>query len=116
MKTKDGWLFVYQSVGHQDPGRYKIGAMMLDGNNPTKVLYRTNQPLISPDVHYENDGFKAGVVYPCGAVIKDGQLIIYYGGADTVTCAASADLDQFLTQMKQQREPKLRRVQIPMYN
>src|SRR5260221_7555459 len=89
METKDGWLLIYQSVGHQDSSRYKIGAMMLDRNNPSKVLYRTHSPIIEPNESYENDGFKAGVVYPCGAVIMDNTLNIYYGGADTVVCAAT---------------------------
>jgi predicted GH43/DUF377 family glycosyl hydrolase len=116
MRTKDGWLFIYQAVGYQDPSRYKIGAMMLDGEDPTKVLYRSEKPLIAPDVPYENEGHKAGVVYPCGSVIKDNELFIYYGGADTVTCAAHANLDSFLTEMKQNREPKLQRVRSPLFN
>lgn len=116
MKTKDGWLLIYQSVGHQDPGRYKIGAMLLDKEDPSKVLYRTNNPIISPDEKYENDGFKAGVVYPCGAVIKDNNLFVYYGAADSVVCAAEENLDKFLYEMKHHREPKLRRVISPVLN
>lgn len=116
IKTKDGWLFIYQSVGYQDPGRYKIGAMMLDANDPTKVLYRANNPLVSPDEGYENAGHKAGVVYPCGAVVKDGKLIVYYGGADSVVCAASENLDTFLDTLKHNQEPKLRRVNSPVFN
>lgn len=116
IKTKDGWLLVYQSVGYQDPSRYKIGAMLLDKDDPTKVLYRTNNPIISPEESYENDGFKAGVVYPCGAVVKDNNLFVYYGGADTVVCAAQENLDTFLSQMKHNREPKLRRVNSPILN
>lgn len=116
MKTKDGWLLIYQSVGHQDPSRYKIGAMLLDKDNPSKVLYRTNNPIISPDEEYENAGFKAGVVYPCGAVIKDNNLMVYYGGADTVVCAAQANLDTFLSQMKYNKEPRLKRVTSPVFN
>lgn len=110
METKDGWLLIYQSVGHQDWSRYKIGAMMLDRENPEKVLYRTHTAIIEPNERYENEGFKAGVVYPCGAVIKDGSLNIYYGGADTVVCAAKADLNTFLNEMKRNREPKLTKV------
>ncbi len=116
IKTKDGWLLVYQSVGYQDPSRYKIGAMLLDKDDPTKVLYRTNNPIISPEESYENDGFKAGVVYPCGAVVKDNNLFVYYGGADTVVCAAEENLDTFLSQMKHNREPKLKRVISPVLN
>jgi beta-1,2-mannobiose phosphorylase / 1,2-beta-oligomannan phosphorylase len=116
METKDGWLLVYQSVGYQDPGRYKIGAMMLDKDNPSKVLYRTHVPIISPDEPYENEGFKAGVVYPCGAVIMNNKLNIYYGGADSVVCAASAELDLFLDKMKHHREPKLTKITGSLFN
>lgn len=116
MKTKDGWLLIYQSVGYQDPSRYKIGAMLLDKDDPTKVLYRTNNPIIEPVEHYENGGFKSGVVYPCGAVIKDGKLMVYYGGGDTYLCSAEADLDTFLEQMKHNREPKLKRVSSPIFS
>lgn len=116
IKTEDGWLFVYQSVGHQDPSRYKIGAMLLDLEDPSKVITRTSSPIVSPVETYENDGFKAGVVYPCGAAVVDGQLHVYYGGADTVVCAASTDLKHFLKQMKMHREPKLRRVKTPVFS
>lgn len=116
METKDGWLLIYQSVGYQDSSRYKIGAMMLDINHPEKVLYRTHMPIIEPIESYENDGYKAGVVYPCGAVIMKDKLNIYYGGADTVVCAASADLNTFLSEMKQHREPKLSLIRSPAFN
>jgi predicted GH43/DUF377 family glycosyl hydrolase len=116
IETDDGWLLVYQSVGYQDPGRYKIGAMMLDRDNPSKVLYRTHMPIIEPEEHYENGGFKAGVVYPCGAVTMDGKLNIYYGGSDSYLCAATTDLEHFLYQMKHNKEPKVRKVTGAFYN
>ncbi len=83
IETKDGWLLIYQSVGYQDPSRYKIGAMMLDINNPAKVLYRTHMPIIEPEEDYENNGFKSGVVYPCGGVVMKDKLNIYFGGSDS---------------------------------
>jgi predicted GH43/DUF377 family glycosyl hydrolase len=116
METPEGWLLIYQSVGYQDPGRYKVGAMMLDKNNPAKVLYRTRAPIIEPDEPYENEGFKAGVVYPCGAVIMNNNLNIYYGGADTVVCAASADLERFVYEMKNDGKPKLKKIKSPLFN
>jgi predicted GH43/DUF377 family glycosyl hydrolase len=116
METKDGWLLIYQSVGYQDPMRYKVGAMMLDIDNPAKVLYRTHGPIIEPNESYENEGFKSGVVYPCGAVIVNGKLHIYYGGADTVVCAATADLNTFLDEMKYNQEPKLTKIKSTLLN
>ena len=107
IKTKEGWLLIYQAVGDQDPGRYKIGAMMLDLNDPTKVLYRSNEPILTPQEWYENSGWKYGVVYPCGAVEKDGTLFVYYGGADSVVCVATAKMDEFLEHLKKDGKPKL---------
>lgn len=96
LKTNYGWLVLYHAMDKHDPNRYKLGAMILDEHDPTKVLYRSTVPVLEPDECYENEGFKSGVIYSCGAVIKDGQLIVYYGGADTVVCAASTDLHAFL--------------------
>ncbi len=107
LRTKDGWLLIYQSVGNQDSSRYKIGAMLLDLDDPTKVLYRCNAPILEPTETYENDGFKAGVVYPCGAVIFDKLLFVYYGGADSYVCVAHENLDEFLSKLKTTGKPKL---------
>ena len=81
--------------------------MILDYKNPTKVLYRSSQPILEPDERYENEGFKAGVVYTCGAAIINNRLFVYYGGADTVACAASANLNKFLDQLKSSGSARL---------
>jgi predicted GH43/DUF377 family glycosyl hydrolase len=99
LKTKDGWLLIYQAVGTCDESRYKIGAMLLDLKDPTKVLARTKKPILEPVASYENEGWKSGVVYPCGAVIINDRLFVYYGGADMVVCVASAKLNYFLEEL-----------------
>jgi hypothetical protein len=99
IKTKDGWLLIYQAVCCRDESRYKIGAMLLDLKDPTKVLARSRSPILEPLAPYENEGWKAGVVYPCGAVIINDRLFVYYGGADMFVCVASAKLDRFLEQL-----------------
>ena len=99
IKTKEGWLLIYQAVSSLDESRYKIGAMLLDLKDPTKVLARTRSPILEPIATYENEGFKAGVVYPCGAVIINDHLFVYYGGADTFVCVASVKLEPFLEQL-----------------
>ena len=110
IKTKYGWLMIYQAVGNQDPSRYKMGAMLLDLKNPTKVLYRSKNPILVPDQDYENEGLKYGVVYPCGAIEKDGQLFVYYGGADMVVCVAQAPMEEFLTDLTSTEEAQLHTV------
>ena len=107
IKTKLGWLLFYHAMDIRDPDRYKLGAMILDLNDPTRVLYRTRTPILEPDAYYENAGFKSGVVYSCGAVVKDGELYVYYGGGDTVTCVAMANLDKFLDDLKMHGTPHL---------
>ena len=69
--------------------------MILDLNDPTKILYRSPQPILSPDAHYENDG-KPGVVYATGAVIIGENLMVYYGGGDKHVCIAQTPLRQLL--------------------
>ncbi len=100
LKTKDGWLLIYQAVDDKDASQYKVGAMLLDLNDPSKVLFRSAKPILEPVEEYENFGFKAGVVYPCGAVIKDDTLFVYYGGADSFVCVATAPLEEFLNNLK----------------
>ena len=90
-----------------DSHRYKLWAMILDSKDPTKVLYRSNQPILEPDESYENEGYKSGVVYSCGAVIKDGRLFVYYGGADKVSCVATTNLDKFLKELVHSSRPVL---------
>jgi predicted GH43/DUF377 family glycosyl hydrolase len=104
IKTKDGWLLIYHGVGERDPGRYKIGAMLLDRKDPTRVLSRSEEPILEPQVWYENEGWKSGVIYPCGAVVIKDRLLVYYGGADKVACVASAKLDELLDHLVGTRE------------
>jgi beta-1,2-mannobiose phosphorylase / 1,2-beta-oligomannan phosphorylase len=106
LKTKYGWLLIYQAVGCNDGYRYKIGAMLLDIKDPTKVLARSRKPILEPNAWYENDGWKAGVVYPCGAAIVKDCLFVYYGGADTVVCAASVKLNGFLEELTTHHQEK----------
>jgi predicted GH43/DUF377 family glycosyl hydrolase len=100
IKTNEGWLLLYHAMDRNDPNRYKIGAMILDLQDPTKVLYRSGEPLLEPDAIYENQGHKSGVVYACGAVVINDNLFVYYGGADTVLCAAKRNLNKLLSGIK----------------
>ena len=97
--TERGWLLIYHAVDNREPGRYKIGAMLLDRQQPSMVLARTARPLLSPDASYENEGWKAGVAYPCGAVILNGTLFVYYGAADQTVCLATMPLRTLLEEL-----------------
>ncbi len=95
LKTPLGWLLLYHAQDKKEPHKYKLGAMILDINDPTKILYRCSHAILSPDMHYENDG-KPGVIYASGAVIRGDDLYVYYGGGDKVVCVATTPLKEFL--------------------
>lgn len=109
IKTKHGWLIFYHAIDKKDPGRYKIGAMLLDLKNPTKILCRSKNPLLEPDEDYENNGFKKGIVYASGAIVKNGNLIIYYGGSDSYVCVAKVNLEKFLQTLKEKIKPAFKK-------
>lgn len=95
LRTDSGWLVLYHAIDQADPGKYKVGAMLLDIHDPTKMLHRSPEPILAPDMLYENDG-KPGIVYATGALIEGDQLIVFYGGGDKHTCVAHTPLKEFL--------------------
>ncbi|MFM2330594.1 MAG: hypothetical protein RLZZ26_101 [Candidatus Parcubacteria bacterium] len=106
LRTDKGWLVLYHANDAHEPNQYKVGAMLLDLVDPSRVLYRAIAPVISPDEHYENNG-KPGIVYACGAVVRDGTLFVYYGGADKVVCVASTPLNAFVDAIIAGDQPEL---------
>jgi predicted GH43/DUF377 family glycosyl hydrolase len=102
IKTEKGWLFLYHAIDKDDPAKYgigyRVGAMLLDLDDPTKILYRSPQPILNPEMHYENDG-KPGVVYATGAVVLGDNLMVYYGAGDKHVCIAETPLKQLLDWM-----------------
>ncbi|MGK2849233.1 MAG: hypothetical protein ACSLEX_04195 [Minisyncoccota bacterium] len=104
LRTTSGWLVLYHAMDRYDPNKYKVGAMLLDLHDPTKVLYRSRQPILEPREYYENEGHKTGVVYVCGAVIKDDTLFVYYGGSDRCVAVASTPLSSFVQQIISHQE------------
>jgi predicted GH43/DUF377 family glycosyl hydrolase len=94
MWTEKGWLLLYHGVSIKS--KYCMGAVLLDFDDPTVILARTSYPLFAPEMEYEKSGEVANVVFPCGAVIRDGKLIVYYGGGDKVVGIAYADLNEVL--------------------
>ncbi|MEK7602393.1 MAG: hypothetical protein AAB472_02815 [Patescibacteria group bacterium] len=107
LKTSKGWLTFYHATDDREPHKYKIGAMLLDLADPRKVIARSKQPILEPSAHYEENGAKPGIVYSCGAVVRDGVLTLYYGAADNYICAAAAPLADFLRKLVDTRSPIL---------
>lgn len=108
IKTKHGWLLFYHAIDESDPGKYKVGAMLLDLDDPTKILRRASQPVLEPAEDYENSGFKAGVVYVSGVVVKNGELLVYYGASDSYIGVARAPLEEFLKALLEEAPSRLR--------
>ncbi|MEM3047962.1 MAG: glycosidase [Candidatus Bathyarchaeia archaeon] len=99
LKVKDGWLIIYHAVDRE--WHYSLGAALIDMNNPEKVLRRSREPVLEPEEDYEVNGVVPNVVFTCGAVIRDNQLILYYGGADTVICVATAEVSDLVESLEE---------------
>jgi predicted GH43/DUF377 family glycosyl hydrolase len=107
IKTEFGWLLLYHGMNPDESSvGYKVGAMLLDLADPTKILYRTDAPILEPTHWYEND-WKPGVVYASGAVVFGDDLIVYYGGGDKYIAAAKANLAHFLRSLTQHKNLQL---------
>lgn len=107
IKTRDGWLLFYHAMD-DDWSKYKVGAMLLSLNDPSKILHRAKEPVLEPSKDYENNGYKGGVIYVSGAVVKEGNLLVYYGCADSFVSVAYAPLDEFLEALTKETKPKLK--------
>lgn len=92
IRTKYGWLLLYHGVS-KSHNTYRVGAVLLDLKDPAIVLSRTTDPIFEPEEKYEKKGIINNVVFPCGMVVKDKLLYIYYGAADTVLGVATMELD-----------------------
>jgi predicted GH43/DUF377 family glycosyl hydrolase len=95
IKTKYGWLLLYHGVS-KSHNTYRMGCVLLDAKDPAIVLARSTEPIFEPVEEYEKSGIVNNVVFPCGMVVKDKLLYIYYGGGDRVIGVATMKLDVIL--------------------
>ncbi len=96
--TEHGWLEIYHGVKMTSAGPiYRIGTVMLDAEDPSRVAGRCYVPILSPREDYERIGDVNNVVFACGAITEDdGEVKVYYGAADTAICVASASLEELI--------------------
>ena len=94
IKTDKGWLCLYH--GADAHHRYCLGLLLLDLNNPTKVLDRSQGPVMEPIAPYEKTGFFGNVVFTNGHVLDGDRLTIYYGASDEVICGAEFSIKKLL--------------------
>jgi len=96
METEAGWLLLTHGVGPMR--QYAMGAVLLDLENPTRVVGRLKCPLLRPD-ESEREGYVPNVVYSCGSQIHNGKLIIPYAMSDVASSFAMVDLDDLLSEL-----------------
>ena len=98
IRTPHGWLTIYHALGHDK--FYRLGALLLDLDDPARVLHRTPDWLMQPEEDYEIEGFYRGVCFPCGAVVIGGTLFVYYGGADKYCAVATCDFQELIDHLR----------------
>jgi predicted GH43/DUF377 family glycosyl hydrolase len=96
LKTNAGWLMIYCGVNRSTKPRWTINALLLDSNDPTKVIARLPEPILSPETQRELAGVENNVTFPSGAIIKDGDLYVYYGSGDQGIMLATCKLKELL--------------------
>ncbi|KKN08651.1 hypothetical protein LCGC14_1054500, partial [marine sediment metagenome] len=84
-----------------DKGVYRVGAVLLSLKNPVKIIGRTDNPIFEPETSYEKEGQVPNVVFPCGMVLLEETLFVYYGGADQVVGVATIEMKKLLKVLKQ---------------
>jgi len=98
VKTKHGWLLLYHGVSWSTT--YRVGAVLLDLEDPTVIKARTAVPIFEPEEEYERKGLVPNVVFPCGLVVKNGLAYIYYGAADSVIGVATVKMESLLKMLE----------------
>jgi predicted GH43/DUF377 family glycosyl hydrolase len=99
IKTRQGWLNVFHGVRTQCKAHYvyQLGVCLHDLEDPSKIVARAEEAILEPQESYELVGQTPSVVFTCGAVLEDdGEVKIYYGGADTVMCLATTSIERLL--------------------
>ncbi len=98
IKTPVGWLIVYHAVDARHV--YRLGAALLDLEDPSLVRHRSPEPILEPEETWEVKGDVPNVVFACANVVVDGTLYVYYGGADRVMAVATCPLDDLLAYLQ----------------
>jgi len=99
VRLPGGWLLMYHGVSGKDENRrYAMGVAVLNLERPSCVVYRSPEPILSPDANYERDGLVSNVVFPSATDLRgDNSLDVYYGAADRVIAVARVGLPSELT-------------------
>ena len=97
METPEGWLILYHGVKTTASGSiYRLGLVLLDLEDPTRVIRRSDEWIFGPKASYEREGDVDDVLFPCGWIKKDDTIFMYYGAADSCIALATAKLENIL--------------------
>ncbi len=96
IETEQGWLVITHGVGTMR--KYSLGATLLDLDDPTKIIGQLNEPLITPNEE-EREGYVPNVVYSCGSIVNNSEVVIPYAMSDTASTFASVPLDELLNRL-----------------
>jgi beta-1,4-mannooligosaccharide/beta-1,4-mannosyl-N-acetylglucosamine phosphorylase len=113
LETPEGWLMLYHGVRSTASGSlYRAGLVLLDLEDPRRVLHRTEEWVFGPSEPYEQTGDVGGVVFPCGWIHDPAtdELRIYYGAADSAIALATATLSDLVAYVRSCPRPEHRRV------
>ena len=113
LETPEGWLMLYHGVRSTASGSlYRAGLVLLDLEDPRRVLHRTDEWVFGPSESYELTGDVGGVVFPCGWIHDPttDELRIYYGAADSAIALATATLSDLVAYVRSCPRPEQRRV------
>jgi predicted GH43/DUF377 family glycosyl hydrolase len=94
IRTAEGWLEIYHGATKEN--RYCLGALLLDLEEPWRVLARSETPIMEPLAPYEQEGFFGKVIFTNGHLVEGDQITLYYGAADSVICAAHLSIQRIL--------------------
>ena len=98
IKTSKGWLEIYHGATWEH--RYCLGALLLDLNDPSMVIARSEEPIMEPLAEYEQTGFFGDVVFTNGQLVNGDNLTVYYGASDEVICMAEFSISEILSSLK----------------
>lgn len=97
IKTEKGWLMIYH--GATEANRYCLGAILLDLEDPSKVIARSEKSIMEPISAYEQTGFFGNVVFTNGHIVDDDTVQLYYGASDEFVCLAKISIKEILNQL-----------------
>jgi len=106
MEIDAGWLFIYYGVKETSAGPlFRLGAAILDRDDPTRVVGRTNVPMLAPRTSYERIGDVGNLVFSCGAIIEDdGEVKLYYGAANSCICLGATQVGDIVDACRESRK------------